>query len=132
MADRRWLWKREGKISCTPTHKLAVFSILRNLQVGVTQQTQMITKFLVTDKFSYRFSRKIFWCVESLFHEKNTYERHQAMLKAAEHSPFELYSFLQSFFHSAPQVILNLFILLRDDIFRNYDTGKQTFLCHKN
>lgn len=74
-------------------------------------------------KIIFRFSRKIFWCIESLFHEKNTYERHQAMSKAAEHSPFELYHFLQSFFHSAPQIILQLFILLRDDLFRNYDTG---------
>lgn len=75
----------------------------------------------------FRFSRKIFWCIESLFHDKNTYERHQAMTKAAEHSPFELYHFLQSFFHSAPQVILQLFILLREDFWRNYDTGEQHF-----
>lgn len=74
---------------------------------------------------SSRFSRKIFWCIESLFHEKNTYERHHAIQKAAEHSPFELYHFLQSFFHSAPQVVLQLFILLRDDAFRNYNTGKE-------
>ncbi|CRL05141.1 CLUMA_CG017985, isoform A [Clunio marinus] len=71
----------------------------------------------------YRFSRKVFWCIESLFHEKNTYERHHALTKAAEHSPFELYHFLQSFFHSAPQIILQIFILLRDDMFRNYDTA---------
>ncbi|CAO1431411.1 unnamed protein product [Diamesa serratosioi] len=71
----------------------------------------------------YRFSRKIFWCIEALFHEKNTYERHQAISKAAQHSPFELYHFLQSFFHCAPQIILQLFVLLRANIFRNYDTA---------
>lgn len=81
-----------------------------------------ITKLIFV--FVSRFARKIFWCVESLFHEKNTYERHHALMKAAEHSPFELYHFLQSFFHSAPQIILQLFILLRDDMFRNYDTGE--------
>ena len=58
-----------------------------------------------------------------MFHGKNTYERHQAILKAAQHSPFELYHFLQSFFHCAPQIILQLFILLRENVFRNYDTA---------
>lgn len=79
---------------------------------------------MLINAINSRFSRKLFWCVEALFHEKNTYERHQAMVKAAEHSPFELYHFLQAFFHSAPQVVLQLFILLREDLFRNYDTGR--------
>lgn len=81
----------------------------------------------IQTNFFRRFSRKIFWCVDALFHDKNTYERHHALTKAAEHSPFELYHFLQSYFHSAPQVIFQMFILLREDLFRNYDTGKKHF-----
>ncbi len=59
-----------------------------------------------------------------MFHEKNSYERHHALAKAAETSPFELYHFLQSFFHAAPQIILQLSLVLRDNMFRNYDTSK--------
>jgi hypothetical protein len=96
---------------------------MRHLQVGVTHETSMIRGKKAINFLLFRFARKIFWCVEALFHDKNTYERHQALTKAAENSPFELYHFLQAFFHSAPQIIVQLFILLRDDMFRNYDTG---------
>jgi len=92
---------------------------------------QLMNLFLFPIAAIYKFSRKIFWCVESLFHDKNTYERHQAIVKAAEHSPFELYHFLQSFFHCGPQIILQLYILLRENQFRNYETCElMEKVCH--
>lgn len=44
------------------------------------------------------------------------------MSKIRETSPFELYHFLQAFLHAAPQMFLQLYILLRDNAFRNYET----------
>uniref|UniRef100_A0A182SL73 XK-related protein n=1 Tax=Anopheles maculatus TaxID=74869 RepID=A0A182SL73_9DIPT len=70
----------------------------------------------------YRFNRRIFWSVEALFHDKNTYGRAQSVAKIMETSPCELYHFLQAFLQAAPQMMLQLYILLRDGTFRNYDT----------
>uniref|UniRef100_A0A182KH14 XK-related protein n=1 Tax=Anopheles christyi TaxID=43041 RepID=A0A182KH14_9DIPT len=70
----------------------------------------------------YRFSRRIFWSVEALFHDKSSYGRAQAIAKITETSPCELYHFLQAFLQAAPQMMLQLYILLRDGTFRNYDT----------
>ncbi|XP_058811400.1 uncharacterized protein LOC131676301 [Topomyia yanbarensis] len=70
----------------------------------------------------YRFNRRIFWSIEALFHERTSYGRVQSVWKIRETSPFELYHFLQAFLHSAPQMFLQLYILLRGNTFRNYDT----------
>ncbi|XP_053673688.1 uncharacterized protein LOC128723945 [Anopheles nili] len=70
----------------------------------------------------YRFNRRIFWSIEALFHDKNTYGRAQSVAKIVETSPCELYHFLQAFLQAAPQMMLQLYILLRDGMFRNYDT----------
>ncbi|KAL1400987.1 hypothetical protein pipiens_006981 [Culex pipiens pipiens] len=70
----------------------------------------------------YRFNRRIFWSIEALFQEKGSYGRVQAVGKIRETSPYELYHFLQAFLHAAPQMSLQLYILLRDNTFRNYDT----------
>uniref|UniRef100_A0A7G3B391 XK-related protein n=1 Tax=Lutzomyia longipalpis TaxID=7200 RepID=A0A7G3B391_LUTLO len=70
----------------------------------------------------WRFCRRIFWCIEALFHERESYERHHAVGKAIEPSPFELYHFLQAFTQAAPQIILQMNILLREDVFRDYET----------
>uniref|UniRef100_A0A182R754 XK-related protein n=1 Tax=Anopheles funestus TaxID=62324 RepID=A0A182R754_ANOFN len=70
----------------------------------------------------YRFNRRIFWSIEALFHDKNTYGRAQSVAKILETSPCELYHFLQAFLQAAPQMMLQLYILLRDGTFRNYDT----------
>ncbi|XP_052867717.1 uncharacterized protein LOC128273727 [Anopheles cruzii] len=69
-----------------------------------------------------RFNRRIFWSIESLFHEKGSYGRAQSVAKILETSPCELYHFLQAFLQAAPQMLLQLYILLRDGTFRNYDT----------
>ncbi|KFB40903.1 hypothetical protein ZHAS_00008452 [Anopheles sinensis] len=70
----------------------------------------------------YRFNRRIFWSIEALFHEKGSYGRAQSIAKILETSPCELYHFLQAFLQAAPQMMLQLYILLRDGTFRNYDT----------
>ncbi|GAB0094859.1 uncharacterized protein DMENIID0001_101850 [Sergentomyia squamirostris] len=70
----------------------------------------------------WRFSRRIFWCIEAIFHERESYERHHAVSKAIEPSPFELYHFLQAFTQCAPQIILQMYILLNENVFRDYDT----------
>lgn len=75
--------------------------------------------------FYFRFARRMFWSIDSLFHERESLERHHSACKAAENSPFELYHFLQSFFQSAPQIILQLFIVLREGVYRNYDTSNK-------
>lgn len=58
-----------------------------------------------------------------MFHERDTIGRHRATAKAAEPSPFELYHLLQAFLHAAPQIMMQFSILLREDIFRNYETS---------
>ncbi|KAJ6637185.1 hypothetical protein Bhyg_09913 [Pseudolycoriella hygida] len=84
---------------------------------------QLFNLFLFPIGSTYRFSRRIFWSVEAIFHDRDTYERHHAVHKAAETSPFELYHFLQAYLHAAPQIVLQFFILLRGDVFRNYETS---------
>lgn len=59
-----------------------------------------------------------------MFYEENTFERQYAIEKVREPSTVELYYFLQAFLQAAPQVILQLYILLREDTFRNYETCK--------
>lgn len=71
----------------------------------------------------FRFGRRLFWSIEALFHDRDSYERHHSLAKAAENSAFELYHFLQAFTHSGPQLLLQLYVLLQEDIFRNYDTS---------
>lgn len=68
-------------------------------------------------------TRRIFWSVEAMFHARDTAERRHATAKAAETSPFELYHLLQAFLHAAPQTMMQFSILLREDVFRNYETS---------
>ncbi|XP_055551140.1 uncharacterized protein LOC129733349 [Wyeomyia smithii] len=70
----------------------------------------------------YRFNRRLFWSIEALFHDRSSYGRVHAVNKIRETSPYELYHFLQAFLQSAPQMLLQLYILLRGNTFRNYET----------
>uniref|UniRef100_A0A336LRI3 XK-related protein n=1 Tax=Culicoides sonorensis TaxID=179676 RepID=A0A336LRI3_CULSO len=70
----------------------------------------------------FRYARKIFWSVEALFHDKNNNKRYHAVLKANETSSFELYHFLQAFTQAAPQIMLQLYIVMHESVFRNYET----------
>lgn len=78
---------------------------------------------LAGDK-QFRLSRRLFWSIDALFYERESYERHHVLTKAAESSVFELYHFLQAFTHAAPQIVLQLYIVLREDVFRNYETSE--------
>lgn len=74
-----------------------------------------------------RYGRRIFWSIEALFHDKEFKERRRAVRRAFENSPFELYHFCQAFFQAAPQIMLQLYHMLRQDIFQNFQTSKFIF-----
>lgn len=75
-----------------------------------------------------RMSYEIFWTIEALFHDENTFDRYDAIQKATKPSTFQLYRFLQAFCQAAPQVILQLYIVLRENKFRNYETSKYYYV----
>lgn len=66
----------------------------------------------------------MFWSIEALFHDKHNPDRNHAVRKVAETSSVELYHFLQAFVQAAPQIMLQLYIILRENVFRNYETSK--------
>lgn len=70
----------------------------------------------------------IYWTIEALFHEENTFERYDAIRNATKPSTFQLYRFLQAFCQAAPQIVLQLYIVLRENIFRNFETSKYILL----
>ncbi|XP_055859247.1 uncharacterized protein LOC129921443 [Episyrphus balteatus] len=71
---------------------------------------------------AYRFSRRIFWSIEALFHDNDDNERMYCLTKAGECSTCELYHLIQAYAQSAPQIILQLYHMLSQDLFRNYNT----------
>lgn len=77
-----------------------------------------------------RYGRRIFWSIEALFHDRDAKERRCAVRRAYENSPFELYHFCQAFFQAAPQIILQLYHMLREDMFRNFETSKFTEMVY--
>uniref|UniRef100_A0A1I8PZN5 XK-related protein n=1 Tax=Stomoxys calcitrans TaxID=35570 RepID=A0A1I8PZN5_STOCA len=70
----------------------------------------------------YRFSTSIFWSIEALFHDDNDEERMKCLEKAEESSTFELYRLIQAYGQSAPQIILQMYHMLTQDLFRNFRT----------
>ncbi|XP_075168252.1 uncharacterized protein LOC142240428 [Haematobia irritans] len=69
-----------------------------------------------------RFSKSVFWSIEALFHDDNDEERMRCLEKAEECSTFELYRLIQAYGQSAPQIILQLYHMLTQDLFRNFQT----------
>lgn len=61
--------------------------------------------------------------MEALFHDKHNYNRYHAVQKANETSSFELYHFLQAYTQAAPQIMLQLYIVMHESVFRNYETS---------
>lgn len=57
-----------------------------------------------------RYSHQIFWWIETVFasYADDDARTKDAVMRAREPSPVELYLFLQAFLHSAPNVIVNL------------------------
>ncbi|XP_005176552.1 uncharacterized protein LOC101891326 [Musca domestica] len=70
----------------------------------------------------YRFSKSVFWSIEALFHDDDDKERMLCLERAEECSTFELYRLIQAYGQSAPQIILQLYHMLTQDLFRNFQT----------
>ncbi|KAH8402499.1 hypothetical protein KR009_012393 [Drosophila setifemur] len=70
-----------------------------------------------------RFSSRLFWAVEGLFHDDDDVERMKCLAKATQTSNIELYLMIQAYAQAAPQIILQLYYMLAQDLFRNYETS---------
>ncbi|KAH8415846.1 hypothetical protein KR222_002123 [Zaprionus bogoriensis] len=70
----------------------------------------------------YRFCLRIFWSIEALFHADDDVQRMKCLARARETSSIELYLLIQAYAQAAPQIILQMYHLLGQDIFRNYET----------
>ncbi|KAH8331567.1 hypothetical protein KR074_006430 [Drosophila pseudoananassae] len=71
----------------------------------------------------YRFCWRFFWSVEGLFHNDDDVERMKCLAKATKTSNIELYLLIQAYAQAAPQIILQLYHMLIQDLFRNYETS---------
>nr|XP_016927989.1 uncharacterized protein LOC108008619 [Drosophila suzukii] len=71
----------------------------------------------------YRFCTRLFWAIEGLFHDDDDVERMKCLAKATETSNIELYLLIQAYAQAAPQIILQLYYMLTQDLFRNYETS---------
>ncbi|XP_037806659.1 uncharacterized protein LOC119600476 [Lucilia sericata] len=70
----------------------------------------------------YRSAKLVFWSIEALFHDDDDEARMECLEKAEECSTCELYRLVQAYGQSAPQIILQLFHMLTQDLFRNFQT----------
>jgi len=71
-----------------------------------------------------RFCTRLFWAIEGLFHDDDDVERMKCLAKATQTSNIELLLFVQAYAQAAPQIILQLYHMLVQDMFRNYETCK--------
>lgn len=62
--------------------------------------------------------------MEGLFHNDDDVERMKCLAKATKTSNIELYLLIQAYAQAAPQIILQLYHMLIQDLFRNYETCK--------
>ncbi|XP_023301598.2 uncharacterized protein LOC111683728 [Lucilia cuprina] len=70
----------------------------------------------------YRSAKLVFWSIEALFHDDDDEARMECLEKAEECSTCELYRLVQAYGQSAPQIILQLYHMLTQDLFRNFQT----------
>ncbi|KAM7344780.1 uncharacterized protein ACRADG_011371 [Cochliomyia hominivorax] len=70
----------------------------------------------------YRSAKLVFWSIEALFHDDDDEKRMECLEKAEECSTCELYRLVQAYGQSAPQIILQLYHMLTQDLFRNFQT----------
>ncbi|XP_030387252.1 uncharacterized protein LOC115633888 [Scaptodrosophila lebanonensis] len=71
----------------------------------------------------YRFTLRLFWAIDALFHDDDDTERMKSLAKATKTSSIELYLLIQAYAQAAPQIILQLYNMLAQDMFRNYETS---------
>ncbi|TMW52008.1 hypothetical protein DOY81_002926 [Sarcophaga bullata] len=98
---------------------------LRPIQEGKQVKfvcTQLMQMILFPFFVIYRSAKLVFWSIEALFHDDNDKERMACLEKAEECSTCELYRLIQAYGQSAPQIILQLYHMLTQDLFRNFQT----------
>lgn len=71
-----------------------------------------------------RFTMRLFWSVEALYHADDDVERMKCLGKVTQTSNIELYLLIQAYAQAAPQIILQMYHMLTQDIFRNYETSE--------
>ncbi|KAJ8912120.1 hypothetical protein NQ315_013209 [Exocentrus adspersus] len=75
----------------------------------------------------WRFAERIFWSIEAVRHEDEMFiSEAKSMVNAAR--SIELYVFLQSYMHALPQVLLQLYILMRHNTDMKRETEKAQIL----
>ena len=67
---------------------------------------------------------RLFWSVEGLFHTDDDVERMKCLAKATQTSSIEIYLLIQAYAQAAPQIILQMYHMLAQDIFRDYETSE--------
>ncbi|XP_017868824.1 PREDICTED: uncharacterized protein LOC108617520 [Drosophila arizonae] len=77
----------------------------------------------------YRFTMRLFWSVEALYHADDDVERMKCLGKVTQTSNIELYLLIQAYAQAAPQIILQMYHMLTQDIFRNYETTTLQSMC---
>nr|XP_023028394.1 uncharacterized protein LOC111516473 [Leptinotarsa decemlineata] len=71
----------------------------------------------------WRFAERIFWSIEAIRAKEEDYIKESLKVVAVPRS-IELYVFLQSYLHSLPQVLLQLYILMRYNADMKHETEK--------
>lgn len=75
----------------------------------------------------FRFAERIFWSIEAI-RANNAKETNEALSHVTAPRTIELYIFLQSYLHAVPQVLLQLYILMRHNADINRETGLYIYI----
>lgn len=76
---------------------------------------------------NFRFGERIFWSIEAVRSSDEVFIMQAKTIVDAARS-IELYVFLQSYLHALPQVLFQLYILMR----HNHEINRETGNYHKN
>lgn len=70
----------------------------------------------------FSYSYRLFWSIEALYQEKE--ERQQCLNKTFEGNSSEVYNFVKAYVQSGPQIILLLYYMMNETLFRDYEISK--------
>ncbi|EDW02502.1 uncharacterized protein LOC6560130 [Drosophila grimshawi] len=104
-------------------------SVQANRSAFVSCSLGMLQLLLFPFTVLYRFTMRLFWSVEALFHEDDDVQRMKCLAKATQSSSIELYLLIQAYAQAAPQIILQMYYMLGEDLFRNYETSTLQGMC---